>query len=150
MKIQKLTLKEVEVIEVDGEFEKRFINAKTYPIFLTNWALKKGFEEGLLESSLVSSLAKLMPYMQSENKEGMLEHLDEQNMIRVIYLAFIGANRKVEMSYDEFLDKYHLDFIETTTLYVKLISDTISKENSFAKSLEQSTKKEKKSLSHRD
>ncbi|MFB7157335.1 hypothetical protein [Lysinibacillus sp. NPDC056232] len=37
MKIQKVELKEVEVVEVDGEFEKRFINTKVHPAFLTNF-----------------------------------------------------------------------------------------------------------------
>lgn len=161
MKVQKLTLKEVEVVEVDGEFEKRFINAKTYPIFLTNAALQKGKQLGYLDTSLITDLVKLMPLAKrvkavgvgeniDENTVQMMAEIDEQKMIHVIYLAFIGANRKEEKSFDEFIELYHLDFTETATLFMKLISDVISKDNNFAKSLEQSMKKEKKNTSHQN
>lgn len=48
MKVQKITLKEVEFVEVEDEYEKRFINKQNYPAFLTNYALKKAKKKGLL------------------------------------------------------------------------------------------------------
>ncbi|EON71870.1 hypothetical protein [Lysinibacillus sphaericus] len=59
MKIQKFELKEVEIVTVDGEFEKRFVNEKVHPAFLTNAAVKKGYDTGLLESSLFEDLLKI-------------------------------------------------------------------------------------------
>lgn len=43
-KVQKVTLEEFEIVEVEGKFEKRFINQKNYPACLTNAAVKRGFE----------------------------------------------------------------------------------------------------------
>ena len=33
MKVQKITLKEVEFVKVDGEYEQRFVNEQDYPAF---------------------------------------------------------------------------------------------------------------------
>lgn len=60
MKIQKVELKEIEIVTVDGEFETRFVNEKIHPAFLTNAAVKKGYDTGLLESSLFEDLLKIM------------------------------------------------------------------------------------------
>lgn len=62
LKVQKVTLKEFEIVEVDGEFEKRFINEKNYPAFLTNASVKRGFETGLIQSSLWEDLLKTWVY----------------------------------------------------------------------------------------
>lgn len=47
MKVQKITLKDVEFVKVDGEYEQRFVNEQDYPAFLTNYALKKGKKKDL-------------------------------------------------------------------------------------------------------
>ena len=44
----KITLKEVEFVEVEGEYEQRFINKQNYPAFLTNYALKRDKKKGSL------------------------------------------------------------------------------------------------------
>ncbi|RHW38700.1 hypothetical protein D1B33_07450 [Lysinibacillus yapensis] len=144
MKIQKLTLKELETVEVDGEFEARYVNAKAYPIFLTNSAVQKGYQLGYLTSSLISDLVKMLPYIQSGNEMEMIGQIDETKMIRTIYLAFSGANKKEDLSFEEFIELYHLDFTETVTLFANIIADTVSNNNNFAKGLQQSTKNEKK------
>ncbi|MEM5610880.1 hypothetical protein AAHB63_13240 [Bacillus thuringiensis] len=33
MKVQKITLKDVEFVKVDGEYEQRFVNEQDYPAF---------------------------------------------------------------------------------------------------------------------
>lgn len=154
MKIQKITLKEVEVVEINGEYEKRFINEKTYPAFLTNAAIKKGNDEGLLDSSLFTDLLKMRDLNklfskpgadEDEEKESVaLNSFDEGKMINVVYLAFAGANRKSELTYEEFIDRYHYTLSDTLKLYVGLITDLITGDNAFAKGLEKSAKKEKK------
>lgn len=154
MKVQKVTLKEFEIVEVDGEFEKRFINSKNYPAFLTNASVKRGFDTGLIETSLWEDLLKIMGLQSVFNKndeEGIAQLMgvfDEQKLIAVIYLGVIGANKNVDLSYDDFLEKYHYDLAETIELYANLITDLVAKDpNQFAKGLQQSTKSEKKNSS---
>ena len=53
MKVQKITLKEVEFVKVDGEYEQRFVNEQDYPAFLTNYALKKVRKKDLLTVRLL-------------------------------------------------------------------------------------------------
>lgn len=147
MKVQTIELKEIEFVEVDGEYEARFINARKYPIFLTNYAMQKGKKLGLLESDLISDLAKLLPLAQSGNESEIITAINEdEKLTKVIYLAFIGANRKEEIEFDEFIEKYHYSFTETTELFMKVIEDAVGNGvNGFAKGLKQSTKSEKKS-----
>ena len=153
MKVRKVTLKDVEVREVNGEFEKVFVNEKTYPVFLTNYALKKGKEMGLIESSLFSDLLKMKGLEALVNNDSNLsdidspvfERIDETKMLKLIYLAFIGANKNTDLSFDEFLQKYHESIEYTMELYMNLIADLMSTDpNQFAKALQQSTNKSSK------
>jgi len=150
MKVRKVTLKDIEVREVNGEFEKVFVNEKTYPAFLTNYALKKGKELQLIESSLFSNLIK-MQGIKDFNKDqenidpSLFEHIDETKMQQVIYLAFLGANKNTELSFDQFLEKYHEPIDNTMELYFNLIMDLMSTDpNQFAKGLQKSTNKSNK------
>ncbi|MFE3576903.1 hypothetical protein [Lysinibacillus sp. NPDC059133] len=154
MKIQKVELKEVEVVEVDGEFEKRFVNTKVYPAFLTNAAVKKGYDTGLLESSLFEDLLKikgLETLIIQSDEEASLELLnafDEQKLIAVIYLAATGANKNLGLSFDEFLEKYHYPLTDTIQLYANLIVGLLNESNEFAKALHKQSKKSKKKQHH--
>lgn len=156
MKIQKVVLKEFEVIEVDGEFEKRFINEKKLPAFLTNASIKRGFDEGLLESSLWEDLLKVMGLQSlmketgdeekdAENAMKLMGTFDEQKLIAIIYLAVLGANRKLELTFERFLEKYHYGIAETIELYAILLTDLLSSNpNQFASELQKATKKNQK------
>ncbi|MBO0586456.1 hypothetical protein [Sporosarcina sp. E16_8] len=149
MKIQKVTLKEAVSHEVEGEFEMIYTNEKTHPAFLTNAALKRGRDLGLIEGSLVGELAKLQDFERmtsgDETDLELLENFDDTKMIQVIYLAFIGANKSSGLSFDEFIDLYHGDFSETITLYIQLISDSMTKDgNNFAAGLKNGTAASKK------
>lgn len=154
-KIHVLELKQIEVVEVDGEFEQRFVNVKKYPVYLTNAAMRRGRDMGLIENSLIAEFSKLGAFQDlqgielagGENDFDKLEKLsgiDDEPMINVIYLAFIGANKSVKMDFEEFMELYHLDFTETLTLYVTLISESFSHDNNFAAGLIGSTKQDKK------
>ena len=154
MQIQKVELKEVEVKEVNGEFEKTFINVKVHPAFLTNAAVKKGFDMGLLESSLFEDLLKLkgletlVSQSNEEDSMKLLNAFDEQKLIAVIYLAVLGANKNIGLSFDEFLEMYHLPLTETVQLYANLIVGLVSDSNEFAQALQKQTKKPKKKQRH--
>lgn len=142
-------LKEIEIVEAENGFEQRFINIKKYPAFLTNASIKKGYDLGLLESSLFEDLLKLKSLETVINaakadEEQALEIMgafDEQKLISLIYLAVIGANRKLDLSFDEFLELYHLSFAETIQLYANLIMSFVSGPNEFAKALGKKVKK---------
>lgn len=157
MKIQKVILKELdEAIEVDGEFEARFINEKKYPAYLTNYAVKRGFDEGLIGSSLWEDLVKIKGMQsiveeikdtgdQEEKGLKLMGAFDEQKLIAIIYLAVIGANKKLEITFDEFLEKYHYTLPETIELYAMLLTDLLSSNpNQFAGELQKAAKKNKK------
>jgi hypothetical protein len=151
MKVRKVTLKDIEIREVNGEFEKVFVNEKTYPVFLTNYALKKGKEMGLIESSLFTSLLKMQgleALAEGQAKDldpSIFDQIDETKMQQVIYLAFIGANKNTDLSFDEFLQKYHEPIDVTMELYMNLIVDLMSTDpNQFAKALQQSMNKSRK------
>jgi hypothetical protein len=160
VKIRKITLKDVEIKEVNGEFERVYTNEKTYPAFLTNYALKKGKELGLIESSLFSDLLKLQGLQRLESIDkglgdidpSVFESIDETKMMKVIYLAFIGANKNTALSFDEFLEKYHAPLEEMMDLYMNLIADLMSSDkNQFAAALRKSmnTKQNGKKSNHR-
>lgn len=151
MKVQKVTLKEFEIVEVNGEFEKRFINEKNYPAFLTNASVKQGFESGLIKSSLWEDLLKirgLQSVVEKEDEESSLQIMnmfDEQKLIAVVFLGVLGANKNLDLTFDSFVEKYHYDLAETIELYANLITNLVSQDpNQFAKGLQQSTKSEKK------
>lgn len=151
MKVQKVTLKEFEIVEVEGEFEKRFINAKNYPAFLTNASVKRGYETGLIESSLWEDLLKikgLQSLVEKDDEESALQVMnmfDEQKLIAIVYLGVVGANKNVDLTYDSFVEQYHYDLAETIEMYASLITSLVSADpNQFAKGLQQSTKSEKK------
>ncbi|HEF1856620.1 TPA: hypothetical protein R9Y23_005271 [Bacillus cereus] len=144
MKVQKITLKEVEFVEVEGEYEKRFINKQNYPAFLTNYALKKGQEEGLITSSIIADIVKFQALdglRNEDNKDlSALEQIDQTSIHKVIYIAFKGANPKENSTFDEFLKKYHDSLAESMELYTKLVVDVISQDpNQFAAALKKST-----------
>lgn len=151
MKVQKVELKELEFVEVNSEFEQQFTNQKTYPAFLTNAAVKRGHDMGMIESSLWEDLLKikgLESVVDEADEEAALQAMntfDEQKLISVVYLAVIGANRQLSYSFEEFLERYHYSFEETIQLYANLLVNMISSSpNEFSKELTKATKKSKK------
>lgn len=149
MKLQTIELKTAEIVEENGEFVRKFSESKKYPLFLTNHAIKKGYEQGILDTSLYSDLVKVhqsskIKQSDEEQAVGVINELDHQKMIAVIYLAFCGAN-KSQMTLDEFLEQYHLTQQETITTYLGLIGELFTgTDNAFVKALERDTKKDKK------
>ncbi|MED2797369.1 hypothetical protein P4244_07135 [Bacillus thuringiensis] len=144
MKVQKITLKEVGFVEVEGEYEQRFINKQNYPAFLTNYALKKGQEEGLITSSIIADIVKFQALdgLRNEGNKDLsaLEQIDQTSIHKVIYMSFKGANPKEKLTFDDFLQKYHDSLAESMELYTKLVVDVISQDpNQFAAALKKST-----------
>jgi hypothetical protein len=153
MKIEKVVLKESEIVEVEGQYKQIFKNQKTVPCCLTNYSLKQGNDLGLLKGSLIADLFKLQPLAKVKSVEDIdpatMKDLDELEMMKVIYLGCIGANPKFEHGFDEFVLLYHEAYEQTFTLYFSLTSSLIkSDSNQFAMALKNSTKKNKKKFNH--
>ncbi|MBW3492071.1 hypothetical protein [Bacillus sp. FDAARGOS_1420] len=144
MKVQKVTLKDEEFVKVNGEYEQRFVNDQDYPAFLTNYALKKGQEEGLIHSSIIADIVKFQALdglRKEDNKDlSALEQIDQTSIHKVVYMAFKGANPKEKLTFDDFLKKYHDSLAESMQLYTQLVVDVISQDpNQFAIALQKST-----------
>lgn len=145
MKIEKVTLKESDVVEVDGEFRQIFKNERVIPCFLTNYSLKKGKDAGLINGSLVADITKLAPIakVSVDNLTGNeLKDIDEIEMLKVIYIGCLGANKNFDLDFDGFVLQYHEKFETTMQLWANLISSVIQKDpNQFAKGFTKSTKR---------
>lgn len=152
MKISTIELKETEVIELeDGSFEKRFINPKKYPAFLTNRSLVTGRNLGITKTSLIGELIK-MNSLSPGNGELDMENLtseqaeliDTEKYLPVIYLGIVGANKNSELSYEDFLDGYHGDTEQVLNDYLDLVIPYVQQNSSeFRKGLEKSTSKKR-------
>ncbi|UII56714.1 hypothetical protein LS684_04410 [Cytobacillus spongiae] len=148
MAVEIIELKDMEIVEVDGEFKPVYKNEIKIPCFLTNYALKVGKDLGMMKSSLAADLLKLQGIDGiAEGTVGseVLNSLDEVEMQKIIYLGCIGANPTLDMDFDKFLKKYHYKFEDTAMIYLQQVTSAISKEtNKFVAGLQSSTKKGKK------
>lgn len=151
-KIYSIELKETEIVpreENSDEFIEIVRNRRKYPVFLTNFALSKGYDLGILKSTLVTDLvniSKSMKATSSDDKEeqagAVLENIDEKKMLDVIYLAFVGANPRVNISQEDFLQQYHASFTEKVQLYFNIVSAAVEADpNAFADGLKKSQAK---------
>jgi len=156
IKVSTIELKDVEVVELeDGSYDSRFVNPRKYPAFLTNRALKKGRNMGVTKSSLISDLIQMNSLFKSnqkgkENPEIDLESLtpeqaeiiEAENYLPVIYLGLLGANKNLDLDYDDFLDQYQGDLSQIIQDYMELVMPYIDQNsNEFKKEFENKTKK---------
>lgn len=160
MVIEKVSLYDQVVEKIDGEFEVREINHQVVPAMLTNYAIEQGHRLGMLKTSLISDVLAISESFVSNGGDpeakgevdvpkGMMNDLkyiiDDSKITSVIYLACVGANRKFEYSYDEFLDKYHADISLKISTYMKLITGLAKNDkNKFASEFKKTTAASKK------
>jgi hypothetical protein len=152
-KIKKVTLKESEVVEVDGEYKLLLRGEKTIPCYLTNFSLKRGKELSLLSGSLMSDAVALNELTKvgsiDDVNQDSFNNFDEVRMMAVVYLGCLGANPKLDISFDEFVSQFHDDYETLLTLYADLIAGFVERDpNQFAKGLQKSTKASKKKSNH--
>ncbi|EJS72900.1 hypothetical protein [Bacillus cereus] len=144
MRVEIVKLKEVEVVNVDGQFKAIEKNHQTVPCFITNAAMQKGQSLGLIEQSLMQSLFKMNDLAKANPKEinsDLLQSFNESEIQKIIYLGCLGANKQFPYDFEEFIERFHYSFEETTKLYSKLISSvTTGQTNKFARGLANSTK----------
>lgn len=148
MKIVQIELKDLEILidEETGEYKKFYKNEKKYPVFLTNYSLSIGKDLGLTKSSLIGDILKL-DGIDSDDKatrEEAHEGLDQTKMTKIIYLGFIGANKSIKLTFDEFIEKFHYSFEDIVEMYFTLVIALMSNDkNNFASGLLKSAKKPK-------
>lgn len=146
-KIETVTLKHMEIIETEEGFEKRYFNEQKFPASITNYSLSMGEKMGLIKSSQLTDLADIEQLFQSAinpntDMEKALNEIDIGKYLKVIYLAVVGVNRGLNLTYEEFTELYHEDIATTVDTYTKLILGTLNENiNGFAKGLQESTKK---------
>lgn len=147
-KIETVTLKQMEIVEVeDGVFEKRYFNEQKLPASITNYSLSMGEKLGLIKSSQLTDLADIEQLFHSAvnpemDQEEALKNVDIGKYLKVIYLAIIGVNKGLNLTYEEFTELYHENNITIIDTYTNLVLGTLTEGmNNFAKGLEQSTKK---------
>lgn len=161
--IERVELYDIEIVEIDGDYKELKRNEETLPCMLTNHSLYVGERDGLLKTSLMDELYDIASTFEGTNinptdikEEDLAEYgvemakrlskvADENKVMRIIYLGLIGANPKLEYSFEEFTLKYHGDFEDKLNLYVNLITNLASKDNNFKIEFEKntSTKREK-------
>ena len=142
MEIKVVTLKEMEFVEVEGEFKQVFKDEKKVPCFVTNQSMNKGKMLGLIKGSLIADLFKLenLESKNSEKKAEAMQSLDLTEMQKLIYLGVLGANKDLTLDFDEFLDRFHYSFDETASVYMALLESLMGQDsNKFAKGLQKST-----------
>ncbi|EKS8373198.1 hypothetical protein P4418_02840 [Bacillus thuringiensis] len=154
MRVEIVKLKEVEVVNVDGQFKAIEKNHQTVPCFITNHAMQRGQSLGLIEQSLMQSLFKMKDLANANPNEidsDSLQGFNEVEIQKIIYLGCLGANKQFPYDFDQFMERFHYSFENTMKLYSNLISNvTTGQTNKFAKGLANSTKGSgKKRQSHR-
>ncbi|CAH2465102.1 hypothetical protein [Bacillus mycoides] len=144
MRVEIVKLKEVEVVNVDGQFKAIEKNHQTVPCFITNHAMQRGQSLGLIEQSLMQSLFKMKDLANSNPNEidsASLQSFNEIETQKIIYLGCLGADKQFPYDFEQFIERFHYSFEETMKLYSKLISNvTTGQTNKFAKGLANSTK----------
>lgn len=155
--IERIHLYDIEIVEIEGEFKEIKRNEETLPGMLTNHSLYVGKRDGLLETSLTKELYNIIGAFEKTGvdpkavtEEGLEEYgvemfkaladvADEDKIMKVIYLSLIGANPRLEYTFEDFVLKYHGDFEEKMETYVSLISTLASKDNNFRLEFENKT-----------
>lgn len=144
-----------------GEWTREPDREITLPCALTNYALKYGLDNGLLEQNFFDALIGVVKalsqckFIVDENGElaevdtipavaaGM--SIDNMQMIKIIYLGCKGAQPDWDMTFDEFLKGFNQTLDQYVELYMSLVDEVSnSGENSFAEAFHTSTRKQKK------
>lgn len=146
-KIETVVLKEMEVIETENGYEQIFSNEKKFPAAITNYSLSMGEKTGLIKSSQLNDLVDIQKVFEAAinpdaNKEEALKGIDTSRYLKVIYLAIVGVNPKLSLTYDEFTELYHEDVPQIIETYTNLVLATMPiVNNAFAEGFQKSTKK---------
>src|SRR5690625_3399585 len=128
--IETITLKQMEIVETESGYEKRFLNEQNFPAAITNYSLSMGEKLELIESSTINDLTDVEGLFQAAidpnaDKEKALKNMNTGKYLKVIYLAIIGINKDLNLTYEEFTQLYHEDQATIIDTYTKLILATM-------------------------
>lgn len=143
-KIERIRLQSLEIVEIDGEFKEVLGEEKIIPCMLTNYAMAQAQRTGLISTSLISDFISTIDIKgagQDVDTEKLMNTIDQEKCLKAIYIGCMGANKNLEISYDEFLQLYNGSYVENVKIYTSLISELMDKENNFAGELKKNTAK---------
>lgn len=102
---------------------------------------------GLIESSQLTDLADIQQLFDSVtdrniSEEEALQGIDLSKYLKVIYLAVIGVNPNMQLTYEEFTQLYHEPNFKIIETYTNLVLAAFTEgANQFAEGFKKSTKK---------
>lgn len=154
-KLQSVELKEYEIVEVDGEFERKEISSEKHPLYFTNRSLLVGKQYGILEKGLEQELFSFLAVMDPNSikeitKGGEIETdqllsitqlISLDHMKDIIWLAYVGAKTGECLDSEEFKALYAEDFQTVMTVYMSILTSNFenqSKQNKFKEGLNKS------------
>lgn len=148
--IQTVTLRKYETVETENGFENQLVSEQRFPASITNHSLYMGEKLGLIESNKVTDLSDLNALFESalnpkadmQDMKNALNQVDQIKYLKVIYLAIIGMNPDLNLTFDEFTQLYHENIADTIELYSNLVASLLNERaNNFVEGLKKSTKK---------
>ena len=145
-KIERIKLQTSDIVEIDGEFKEVLGQEKIIPCMLTNYAMAQAQRAGLIKTSLISdfiSMVDIKEGVQDIDTEKLMNSIDQEKCLKAIYIGCMGANKNLEISYDEFLQLYNGSYVENVKIYTGLISELMDKENNFSNELKKNTSTKK-------
>src|SRR5699024_11832552 len=109
--METIVLRDVEIVDNNGKFEKQYTNEQRFPASITNYSLYMGEKLGLLEGSQITDIEdvqKLFDQVLTENvtEEQMLKEIDLNRYLKIIYLSIIGTTPHLNLTYDDFVKRY--------------------------------------------
>lgn len=149
-KIETVVLKNMRLIETENGYEKEYFNEQKFPAVITNYSLSMGEKLGLINGSQLSDLGDIQelfrvalnPRFDIKKAEKALKDIDINKYLKVIYLAVLGGNPQLKLTFEEFSSLYHEDTPTIIDTYTKLILSTLTDEvNKFAEGFQKSIKK---------
>jgi hypothetical protein len=145
--IETIVLKRMQIVETENGFEKKYLNEKRLPAVITNYSLSMGEKLGLISGSQLTDLGDIQQLFEAAinpkaDKEKALKDIDLNKYLKVIYLAVLGGNPNIDLSYEDFTELYHEDTATIIDTYTKLVLATLTDgSNKFADGFKVSSKK---------
>ncbi len=155
MKLPVIELKDHEIVNLNGEFEKKITNVERRPLYFTNYSLKVGKEYGILKDGLEQELFAMLAVVDqnaikslASDEEvdaaqviALTQFLSLDHMKNIIWLSYIGAQPGECYSLDEFKEKYDEDFQTILQVYMEILTANfkdVNKPNQFKAGLTKS------------
>jgi hypothetical protein len=149
-KIQTVVLKNMRIVKTEDGYEKEYFNEQQLPAVITNYSLSMGEKLGLISGSQLSDLGDIQelfrvalnPRFDLKKAKKALKDIDINKYLKVIYLAVLGGNPQLKLTFEDFTSLYHEDTPTIIDTYTNLILSTLTEEvNKFAEGFQKSIKK---------